>query len=463
MTKRYLTIPAVVAGALAGSLGLSAASVQAAEPTTAEAMQKQIDALQAQVQQLQGQQQSISTKAVDDTVARVLNDADRRSQLLQMEGFTAGWNNGRFAVMSADGNSSIMPYLQLQFRSTTNIDTGGTDDNSENGFSLPRVKLGFDGTIFSKNLSYYFRWNSGDSDGGGSGALNLEQAWLRYMFADQMGFRVGQFVDPVFHEQLVNSDRQLAADRSLMNTIITGADESYTQGATFIWMPDPRVNIEIGFTDGVNTGNTSFRDFPTGPTNFGFAGRAEFAVFGNADNSRDFTAMGNKEDSLVIGVGADWTQIGDTDNILHTVDAQWEGADGRLGLYGAFVGQFIRNGTGTGITGVTGGAAGTNNDTYNWGLLLQAGYMLDNNWELFGRYDYTHTDDKIAIGGTGTTEDAFHEATVGVNYYFHGHNAKVTVDVSWLFNGAPTGASNLGILNSDDDEFVIRGQFQLML
>jgi hypothetical protein len=452
-----LTIPAVVAGAL----GLSAASAIAADtqPTTAESMQKQIEALQAQVQQLQGQQQSISTKAVDDTVARVLNDADRRSQLMQMEGFTAGWNNGRFAVMSADGNSSIMPYLQMQFRSSTNFDTGGSDDNSENGFSLPRVKLGFDGTIYSKSLAYFFRWNSGDSDGGGSGALNLEQAWLRYMFADQMGVRIGQFVDPVFHEQLVNSDRQLAADRSLLNTIITGADESYTQGVTFIWMPDPRVNVEVGFTDGVNTGNTSFRDFPNGPTNFGFAGRAEFALMGNAENSRDFTAMGNKDSSLVLGVGADWTQSGDTNNVLHTVDVQWEGGDGRLGVYAAYVGQFIQNGGGAGITGVTGG----DDDSYNWGFLVQAGYMLDNNWELFGRYDYTSLADEIAIGGTGETEDSFHEATFGANYYFHGHNAKFTVDVSWLFNGAPTGAANLGILNSDDDEFVIRGQFQVML
>jgi len=102
-------------------------------------------------------------------------------------------------------------------------------------------------------------------------------------------------------------------------------------------------------------------------------------------------------------------------------------------------------------------------DGYNYGLLVQAGYMLDNNWELFGRYDYTHTDDAIAIGGTGATEDSFHEATFGANYYLHGHNAKFTIDASWLFNGAPTGLTNLGILNSDDNEFVIRTQFQLML
>ena len=92
---------------------------------------------------------------MDDTVARVLEDADKRSQMMQLEGFTAGWSNGRFTVMSADGNSSIMPYLQVQFRNSTNFDSGA-DDNTENGFSLPRVKLGFDGTIFQKTLVVLF-------------------------------------------------------------------------------------------------------------------------------------------------------------------------------------------------------------------------------------------------------------------------------------------------------------------
>ena len=457
MTKRYLTIPAVVAGAL----GLGAASVRAADaqPTTAESLQKQIEQLQAQVQQLQNQQQSVSAKATDDTVARVLEDADRRSKLMQMEGFTAGWNNGRFAVQSADGMFSIMPYLQMQFRGTGNLDTGGEDDNSEHGFSLPRVKLGFDGNLYDKDTWYYFRWNSGDSDGGGSGELNLEQAWLKRMFADQWGVRVGQFVDPVFKEQLVNSDRQLAADRSMANLILTGADESYTQGITLIWMPSDNLDVEFGYTDGINTGNTNFRDFPNGPANFGFAGRVEWTVFGDKAAVRDFTAMGTKDDVLVVGGGVDWTQAGNTNVFNHTFDAQWETMDGRLSVFGAYIGQYIQNGGGTGITGVTDG----DDDGYNMGLVVQAGYMLNDSWEIFGRYDVAILDDEIALGATGETDDTFHEATFGVNYYLHGHNAKFTLDLTVLPNGAPTGLSNLGILNSDDTEFVVRTQFQLML
>lgn len=444
MTKRYLAIPAA-----ALALALGATSARAAEPTTAELMQK-IDQLQNKVQQLETQQATTDSKVVDQTVARVLKDADKRSQLMQLEGFTAGYNNGRFMLGSADGQFTLMPMLILQVRNATNIDTSG-DDNTENGFNLPNVYFGIDGNAF-KDWSYQLLWNSA------SGSMTLECAWVKYAFADQLGVRAGQFVDPVFHEQLTGADHQMAADRTMLNQIITGAEQSFTQGVTLVYTPTDQVSIEAGFTDGVNTGNTSFRDFPNAPTNFGFAGRAEFTAMGNKAAYRDFTALKNSEDLLVIGIGGDWTQSGDTNNLLHTLDIQWENSTG-LSIYGAYVGQFINNGSGTGLTGVTGGTE----DKFNWGFIAQLGYCFNENWEVFGRYDYTHLDDEIAIGTGGESEDNLHELTGGVNYYFHGHNAKLTVDLTYLPQGAPAGLTNLGILTSDDDEFVIRGQLQLAL
>jgi len=479
MTKRSLKFPAVAAAALglAGTAaGAGAADIQQSQatsqpPSTADLM-RQIDQLQSKVQQLESAQQQATSSATttasragamaqstNDTVERVLHDANKRSQLMQFdEGFTAGFNNGRFMLGSADGNFTLMPFLQLQFRSTTNF----TDNpsNIENGFDLPRVKFGFDGNAFSKEFTYLFLWNSGENDGGGGGGLNLEQAWVRYEFNTEhtIGIRLGQFVDPVFHEQLVASQYQLAADRSLMNMIITGANESYTQGVTMILTPADRVNIEFGFTDGVNTGNTSFRDFPTGPTDFGVVGRAEFVLAGNPADSRKFSAQGIKEDMVMIGFGGDWTQAGDTDNILHTADIQWTSESG-FAVYGAYAGQYIRNGAGAGITGVTGGT----DDTYNWGAIGQVSYLFpDSSFELFGRYDFTHVENALATAGGGT-ENEFHEITAGMNYYFYGHNAKFTLDVTYLPSGAPAGVDQLGILSSDDNQFVARGQFQLML
>ena len=43
-----------------------------------------------------------------------------------------------------------------------------------------------------------------------------------------------------------------------------------------------------------------------------------------------------------------------------------------------------------------------------------------------------------------------------------GHAAKFTLDLTWLPNGSPVGASGAGIVAqaSDEDQFVLRGQFQ---
>jgi hypothetical protein len=84
--------------------------------------------------------------------------------------------------------------------------------------------------------------------------------------------------------------------------------------------------------------------------------------------------------------------------------------------------------------------------------------MFNETTEVFGRVDYTQFDFDTASG-----DDDFAEATVGMNYYWRGHAAKFTVDVTWLFNGSPTDVTGIGVLAGDDDQFVIRGQFQLLI
>jgi hypothetical protein len=66
--------------------------------------------------------------------------------------------------------------------------------------------------------------------------------------------------------------------------------------------------------------------------------------------------------------------------------------------------------------------------------------------------------------GIGSDSD-FQVITAGVNYYMHAHAAKFTVDVSWLPNGTPVNFDAGGILDPDgnDAQFVLRGQFQLLL
>ena len=95
------------------------------------------------------------------------------------------------------------------------------------------------------------------------------------------------------------------------------------------------------------------------------------------------TALGAKSELLVAGAGFDWTQAGSNDALFWTVDAQYDNPNG-LGLYGAILGQYTK------IPGTALAIPSGNYDSY--GALLQAGYMINNQWEPFARWDYTHLD-----------------------------------------------------------------------
>jgi hypothetical protein len=428
---------AAVVGALSGA-------AVAAEPTHEELMQ-QIQQLQAKVEQLEAKQKVLSSKDVDATVQQVLTDSDKRSQLLQMEGFTAGYQKGKgFLIQDAAGNWVLHPFVQFQFRSTTNWRNDGKHDGSdtdmENGFEIRRLKLGFEGNAFTPDLGYYFRWNTT----GSGGNLSLEEAWIRYVFGDEWAFRVGQITDVAFHEQTTSSTRQLAVERSLVNQLITGMNQAYVQAVTLQYdQKNGPISAEFGFGDGFTSQNTDFVDTNEGGNaDWGVQGRLNYFVSGERKAYEDFTALGTKADLLVFGIGGDITQNGDVTRYLHTADVQWENTTG-VGIYAAYLADYIDD-------------AGADDTRYNWGGLVQAGYMLNDKWEVFGRYDYTRLD----IPG----DNEFCEITLGVNWYVGGgHGAKVTIDGTYLPNGAPADIKGLGILAGTDDQFMIRGQFQLVL
>jgi len=442
MTSRSkkIAIPAVVAGAL----GLGAGAIaQAADPTADQLMQ-QIQELQTKVQQLEAKQQTqstVSAQQVDATVEHVLQDAEKRSQLLQMEGFTAGYSKGRFTIQDASGNWVLRPSIEFQFRGVGNIRDGGGDQNNDKqkGFEVSRLAFGFDGVACTPNLTYLFQWNT-DTDGG---SVGLEQAYVRYAFNDTMAIRAGQFRNPVFHEQEMGKTTQLAVDRSLANVLITGTTEARTQAVEFQFDPSSQLAIMVGAEDGFNSQNSDFTDPSSGGSyDWGAYARVNFFAMGTKDAYKDFSAVGDKGQLLVIGAGGDISQTGSFNDYLHTVDVQYE--TGGLSVYAAYLGDYIDSG---------------GDDTYNWGFLLQAGYMVSPSWEVFGRWDYTKFDSDSSV-----SSDELCELTVGVNYYMcANHNVKLSFDVTWLPNGSPTDIRELGILAADDSEYIFRGQFQLLL
>ncbi len=421
MTDRKLIVPALV-----GVLGMGAIAA-AAEPTASD-LRQQIEALNNKVAQIEAREASTSTQQA--TMSSVLNDAERRSQLMQSGALSAGYNNG-FFIASNDGNFKMVPWLQLQFRAVTNYaDEAQADGDADtvHGYEMRRAKFGIKGNAFSKELKYDINWAFNRSGGGAV----LEKAFIEYAFADEWGVKLGQWKENVFHEETTSSTKQLAADRSLVNEELGGGVTDYVQGIALTYNNGDAIRAELALTDGANSDNTNFAD--TASANYGVSARVEYKVMGDWKNYDDFTSMKTENDLLVIGAGFDYTEGGSDQTVLHTIDAQYE--MGQWGFYAAYLGAWTQDG---------------DTDDYNWGALAQASYLIDQNWEVFGRFGY--------LDGDG---DSISEITVGANYYFYGHNAKATVDVVILPDGSPSD-SGLGYVASDDLQIVLRGQFQLAL
>ena len=188
------------------------------------------------------------------------------------------------------------------------------------------------------------------------------------------------------------------------------------------------------------------------------SGRLEYLAIGERTASFNpfteydqFTALGDRQDILVLGGGFDYSQAGNNNVVFHTVDVQYDNTNG-LGLYGAYLGTYRDLNSNQGV--VPG-------NHYDPGCVVQASYLVLPKIEPFARFDYTYLD---AGSVTGLKVHDTEEFSIGANYYIDGHNVKLTLDGSWLPDGAPTDYDALGILkDSGHNEFVIRGQFQLAI
>jgi hypothetical protein len=424
-----------------------------AEQATQQELQAKIRALETRVAELEARdrQNAADSRDADAVIHAVMQDARRRSDALGPLLSAAGHEDG-FFLRSADGKFLLRPEIFFQFRGvvTHREDApsgGGTDTDS--GFEVRRMEFAIEGNAFTEKLTYEFRAVA-DRDGGD---WFLEDAWLQYEFKKAWAILFGQFRDPVFHEELVSSKRLLAVDRTLVNRLLASST-GFVQGVSLVYGDaDTPLHAAAAFHDGAGSINTPFFDAIGEPgfvENFGIAGRAEYKLFGDWKNYKDFTARGSNKDLLVVGAAADWTQGRNTDVVSATVDVQWETAKG-LGLYAALLSNYFdfRN-------------TATSGSRFDWGGLLQASYLFTGNWETFARYDFTSLDDD------SLSNDTFNEFTVGLNYYLgpngsFGHGAKLTLDLTYLPDGSPADATGLGTLASEGSEILLRGQFQLVL
>ena len=424
-------------------------------------------------------------------------ETTQKSQFITAEGFTAGYSDGRFVIQSDDGNFSFRPWLHLQFRAVAEDRQGhqgnkieGPEDEVDAGFEVRRMRFGFDGNMFSPDLTYFINWatvrtssnanvtsTTGSTKGTTIGTVSnslggvplLEEAWVKYHIPTTDFFlKAGQIKDPLLHDQIVSSRYQHSAERSLTADIFLNGDD-FTEGATFIYDPQTNIRAEAGVNHGMRSANTNFLSYPNNggfnQFNYGFVGRVEYKVMGRWSDYAQVGAVGTKEQLLVIGSGADYSERGHDGQLVAAADVMYADPSG-LSVFGAFVdrytthnfGYYTQSPTGASINAGNAAVAGKSSNEYS--LLAEVGYIFDQKIEPFARWEYMDLQ-----GVPAGSNNWINVLTGGVNYYFYGNRLKMTGEIMYLPQGLPfdDGPSDELANTNGKGELVYEVQLQLLL
>ena len=483
---RSLAVVALAAqGFFAGAVGAADSTSQ----PTAQELQSRMNALQAQLDQMKAEQAKAEKheREVEQqaTLNSVLNDAEHRDKLLDVTGITGGYDNKahRFFLQSDDGNFVWRPWLHMQFRDVTSLRKDQKfpgNDEVDNGFEMRRMRFGFDGNMFSPDLTYFFNWATVRANGSSTlrtstgstvsvsnnlgGVPLLEEAWVKYNFHNTPFYIwAGQIKDPVEHDQIISSRYQHGVERSLIGDIFFNGD-AFTEGATFIYDPKTDFRGQVGVNHGMRAANTNFFDYPTqNAYNYGVVGRAEYKFFGRWADYGQIGAIEVKQPLLVAGIGTDYSERGHAGQIVSAADVNYADPSG-LSFYGAFANRYTNHNFGiytqspTGASIIAPPASVAGHATEEYGILGEVGYVFNNFIEPYGRFEYMH------LQGTPIgSQNWIPVITGGVNFYFQGNRFKLTPQVIYLPKGIPIDDGPSDVYTTKPGKGEIVGEIQLQI
>ena len=381
-------------------------------------------------------------------VRDVLADADARNSL-QGSGATSGWNKG-FFINSDDGSFSLNFHAVLQVRAAYDErnNLGAGIDNSTWGFENRRTALKFGGHIFDKSWKYFIQqlWIP-------NGTASLLDALINHDLGDGWSMQFGKFRMPFLREELVNYTNQLAVER----TIVSGPfGIGRSQGLQFTYKDeDFKFNAAV-FDDFDGIGGNSA---PAGTldSEIAFAARAEFLLKGNWKQFGNLTSFPGEENGVLLGAAYAYekdetTANQDDTDTRYTADINFH-FDG-ASLFAYYVHRSFRDDSAPG------------NDVDQSAFVIQGGYFINDDTELFARYETANAD----TAGVSDLEIL----TAGFNKYFHGQNISWSTDVGYSYNSMDTAgwatswAGQAVFTNwqtdadGEDGQMLIRTQLQLM-
>lgn len=434
--------------------------VPAARPAMAETagdsvaeMLAEVADLRSQVRELEARKEAggwLTEQRADEIrslVADVLADSDTRMNL-QDAAVQAG-HDRFFFIRSADGNFRLNLHTMIQSRFTfSSQDNVPGGDSTRYGFETPRTRIGVSGHVIDPSWRYLI-WGGWIPNG----RSWLVEATIMKKFDNGWSFEAGSFKLPLWQEWIISETTQQFIDRSVVNSRTWGAGK----GLRAIYQGE-QVKLHFSVTDGSRTWNTPWSTGPdttsgTMPfqlsSEYALTAKAEFLLSGSWASRGDMESFPGDDPLFIIGAGAHYQvgEYGTTDDeneiFQYVVDATAE--FGGANIFAGFIGTHFENST-------------TERD--EWGLMVQGGYFLDDNWELIGRYEHGDLD------GAGLLSDELSILTVGVTRFWNRHGLKWLTDVGYAFKPVDAAWSGESVGwradgADEDGQIVIRSQMQV--
>lgn len=404
-------------GLLAGAAALTVTSVSFAGTTTdAKDLEARLAAAEAKIAELSAQSNStwLTEQRANDVrtlVQDVLADADTRANLLA-QGVTAGYDNG-FVLASGDGSMSLTINGGISQRWIANDDAGITDDVQDGSDSENWLNLS--GNVGDWSWDVRTNHNAG-------GVWTDDWAYISTDLGDGWSLSWGNMRLPYMKETGVNQENRIGVEGSFLEATFGAGDGD----AIAVGYDAGDWHVTAAWQDGDDWGpwnNANGNDSA-------WSARFEYLMSGNWGQWGDEASPSGGEEGMLLGVGmGSSTTLASVDTETLTIDWSYKG-DG----YGF---SFAT------ADSETDGAAGTD------GWSITGTYVLNSDWELFGRME--------DINDFGWT-------TIGVNNYM-GSGVRWTTDLVMSDDaGANPGgvtAAQHGLVGGIADEQALRTQVQL--
>jgi len=279
--------------------------------------------------------------------------------------------------------------------------------------------------------------------------------YFGYKFDGGLYVQAGIFKLPFARQELISSSRQTAVDRSIVTEYFTMDRAEQVQigykGDMFTAMVSAHDGADNQFTD--FTGDQAH--------SFGVTGRVDVKLMGEWDQAKDELAWsGDEGTALFIGAAGQWENNKDNAGAVANADSWYAVTVDALLEVNPF------SVTGAYFFAEADNPAGVA-DLEAHGFYAQGAVNFDNTWAPFIRYNWLEQDPE------GVGQDPLQAVTFGINYFLKKHDAKLTADVVYIFDGTSldeVGDINGGELSSglgltgktnDEDQLAVRVQFQL--